>query len=375
MALDWDARRLQTTLRRDYAGKRVIVVSNREPRVDDLDRTGAIVERRPAGGLVAALDPVLRATGGTWIAHGSGTADRDMVDGRDRVRIAGDGGPYTLRRVWLTPAEERGYYHGFANSGLWPLCHIAFEAPAFRASDWRHYQNVNQRFADAVVAEADTPRPIVLVQDYHLALLPRLLRQRLPHATIVAFWHIPWPNLDRLARVPYQTELLEGLLGSDIVGFQTAGHVRNFLDCVERVLRVRVEWTEETVTSGKRTTSVRAYPISVEWPSRWAALAPSVEECRRDVRADLGIEPDAPMMVSVDRMDYTKGIEQRLASIRRFLSRGGATAGRPVFVQIAAPTRTRLACDRDLHARVLAQVRELNVRFGGDDYRPVILVD
>lgn len=373
--MEWNIRSLQTTLRRDYAGERVIVVSNREPRVDERDPSGAIVERQPAGGLVAALDPVLRATHGTWIAHGSGTADRDTVDGRDRLQIAGEGGPYTLRRVWLTKAEERGYYHGFANSGLWPLCHIAFEAPTFRQGDWRHYQEVNQRFAQAIVSEADTPRPLVLVQDYHLALLPQLLRKRLPNATIVAFWHIPWPNADRFARTPQQAELLEGLLGSDIVGFQTTAHVRNFLDCTERVLGAKVDSAQGIVTSVKSSTVVRAYPVSVEWPSRWAASAPSVDDCRRGVRAALGIGPDAPMMVSVDRLDYTKGIEQRLGSIGRLLSRGDATVGRPVFVQIAAPTRTRLACYSDLHARVRTQVRDLNTRFGDEEYRPVILID
>jgi trehalose 6-phosphate synthase len=375
MSNEWTARTLQNTLRQNSVAERVIVVSNREPCLHDLDVNGSIVERHPPSGLVTALDPVMRATGGTWIAHGSGTADRGTVDGRDHIQIACEGGAYTLRRVWLTRAEERGYYHGFANSGLWPLCHIAFEAPSFHRSDWRHYQDVNRRFADAVVSEADTPRPVVLVQDYHLALLPRLLRERLPNATIVAFWHIPWPNVDRLARLPYQAELLDGLLGSDILGFQTAGHVRNFLDGVERVLGANVDWAQRVVASGNESTAVRAYPISVEWPSRWAPSTPPVEECRQTVRAGLRIERDAPMMISVDRLDYTKGIEERLASIRRLLSRGSATVGRPVFVQIAAPSRTRLACYRDLHARVLAQVRDLNTRFGDESYRPVVLVD
>src|SRR5688500_17439521 len=200
--MGWDARWLQSSLRRQFGGERVIVVSNREPCVHDLASDGSIGERHPVSGLVTALDPVLRATGGTWIAHGSGSADRALVDRFDRLDVGDASGRYTLRRVWLTRGEERGYYHGFSNGVLWPLCHLAFESPRFTRSDWRHYQDVNRRFADAVAAEAESAQPIVLVQDYHFALLPALVRERLAGAIVVAFWHIPWPNLARFRRLP-----------------------------------------------------------------------------------------------------------------------------------------------------------------------------
>jgi trehalose 6-phosphate synthase len=371
----WSARLLQDTVRRHFGGERVIVVSNREPCVHDFAPDDSIVERHPVSGLVTALDPVLRATGGTWVAHGSGTADRGMVDACDRVRIDGGEGSYTLRRVWLSRGEERGYYHGFSNSALRPLCHVAFEPPRFTRNDWRHYGAVNCRFADVVSREADSARPVILVQDYHLALLPNLLRERRPDATIVAFWHIPWPNVARLSRLPYRDAIVEGLLGSDIVGFQTPEHARNFMESVEYLPDAAVDRKSGLIGRAHGTVAVRAYPMSVEWPNRWTASAPSIAECRRTVRAELGIEPDAPLMISVDRLDYTKGIEERLNAIRRLLGRGNATVGRPVFVQIAAPSPTRLGQYRGVGDRVRAQVAELNARFGSDDYRPVILIE
>jgi trehalose 6-phosphate synthase len=358
-----------------WNNRQIIVVSNRQPCVHELSADGEIVARHPVSGLVSALDPVLRATGGTWIAHGSGSADRALVDRYDRLRIEDATGGYTLRRIWLTRGEERGYYHGFSNSALWPLCHVAFETPRCTRNDWRHYQDVNRRFADAVAAEAHGPRPIVLVQDYHFALLPALVRERLPNATIVAFWHIPWPNAARFSRLPQGTELIEGLLGSDIVGFQTPDHSRAFLECIESLPDAAVDRVSGLVGRAHGAVSVRTYPISTEWPNRWADVAPPVEQCRRIVRTELGIEPDAPMMLAVDRLDYTKGIEERLSAIRRLLARGNATVARPVFVQVAAPSRTRLARYQQLGERVRAQVASINERFGEPGYRPVLMLE
>ena len=375
MTTVWTAGWLKSALRRHFDGQQVIVVANREPCVHELEPDGSITARHPISGLVTALDPVLRATGGTWIAHGSGSADRATVDRFDRLRIGDAGGSYTLRRVWLTRGEERGYYHGFSNGALWPLCHLAFESPRFTRSDWRHYQDVNRRFADAVVAEAHGPRPVVLVQDYHFALLPALVRQRLPGATIVAFWHIPWPNPARFSRLPQGSLLVDGLLGSDIVGFQTADHARAFLDCVEAQREPAMDRMSGLIGRAHGAVSVRTYPISIEWPNRWTAAAPPVLQCRRIVRTELGIDDDAPMMLAVDRLDYTKGIEERLAAIRRLLARGNATVARPVFVQVAAPSRMRLERYQQLGDRVRAQVAAINERFGEPGYQPVILLE
>ena len=371
----WGARELHVTAQQLLADQPLIVVSNREPWVHELAPDGSISARHPVGGLVAALDPVLRATGGTWIAHGSGTGDHTVVDRAGRIRMErGDSG-YTLRRVWLSRREERGYYHGFSNSGLWPLCHLTFEAPVFTRSDWRHYQDVNRRFADAVVAEAPSPRPVVLVQDYHLAMLPALIRERLPDATIVTFWHIPWPNIARFARIPFGASLLTGLLGSDIVGFQTEEHSRRFLECVETLPDAAVDHVGSVVGRPHGAVTVRPYPISVEWPSQWERTAPEIEECRQSIRRELSIEADAPVMISVDRLDYTKGIEERLNAIRRLLGRGNATVGRPVFVQVAAPSRLGIERYRQLANRVRNQIAAINSRFGSGTYQPIVLLE
>ena len=294
----------------------------------------------PASGLVTALEPVMRACSGTWIAHGSGSADRETVDRNDRIRVPPGEGSYTLRRVWLQPEEDRGYYYGFSNEGLWPLCHIAHARPEFRVADFDQYLRVNRRFADVVVEEAGGADPIVLVQDYHFAPLPRLIRERLPRATILTFWHIPWPTAERLGICPWDRALIEGLLGSSIVGFHTQEHCNNFLESVDRILEARIDRERQSVVPGGRETMVRPYPISIEWPSRWAEQAPPVGVCRATVRADLGLPPGALLGVGVDGLDYTKGIVERFLAVERMLERWPEWLGKFWFAQIASPSRT-----------------------------------
>src|SRR5262245_6755695 len=216
--VQWSPQTLHRLLGERLPGTEVIAISNREPYIHNFEN-GSISLQIPASGLVAALEPVMRACRGKWIAHGSGTADRDTVDGHDRIEVPPGNPAYTLRRVWLTEEEQEGYYYGFSNEGLWPLCHIAFVRPTFRQEDWHQYIAINQRFADVVVEEATSKDPVVLVHDYHFALLPRLIRQRLPNATILTFWHIPWPNSETFGICPWREQVIDGLLGSTILGF------------------------------------------------------------------------------------------------------------------------------------------------------------
>lgn len=369
----WTPQRLKQTLNRYLHGEKVVILANREPYIHERAADGGIRIVHPASGLVTALEPVMRACSGVWIAHGSGSADRETADHDSRLRVPPGEESYVLRRVWLSPEEEKGYYYGFANEGLWPLCHIAHARPIFRSEDWSYYRRVNEKFADALSEEVDSEDPIVLVQDYHLALAPRLIRERLPRATVIMFWHIPWPNAEQLGVCPWRNELLEGMLGASIVGFHTQFHCNNFVDSVERYLEARTDSEKNAVVQHGRSTLVRPYPISLEWPTRWLRGVPPAEECRAAVFGELGLAPDSLLGVGVDRLDYTKGIEERMLAVERMLERSPALVGRFTFVQIAAPSRVIIKRYQELNSRVERLAARINERFGRDGYRPIIL--
>jgi trehalose 6-phosphate synthase len=322
---------------------------------------------------VTALEPVMRACSGVWVAHGSGSADRETVDAHDRIKVPPGEESYLVRRVWLTEQEEAGYYYGFSNEGLWPLCHVAHTRPEFRGQDWEQYRRVNQKFADAVCSEVDSDDPIILVQDYHFALAPSMIRNRLPRATILAFWHIPWPNPERFGICPWRNELLEGLLGSSILGFHTQQFCNNFLDAIDTFVESRIDREANAVVQGSRRTLVRPYPISIEWPVRWLRDLPSHEDCKREVFQRLGLSDDMWLGVGVDRLDYTKGIEERLQAVDQLLERYPEFRGRFSFAQLAAPSRTRIGRYQELNDRVEALAEQINQRWAQGSYRPIIL--
>jgi alpha,alpha-trehalose-phosphate synthase [UDP-forming] len=370
----WNPERLRSLLHTQLRGDQVIVVSNREPYIHDHDGD-AIVVKRPASGLVTAVEPVMRACSGTWIAHGSGGADQQTVDGFDRVRVPPGRNEYTLRRIWLTAQEESGYYYGFANEGLWPLCHVAHVRPVFRESDWQMYRLVNRRFAEAVRAEARSEDPVVLVQDYHFALLPAMIRELLPRATILAFWHIPWPNPESFGICPWQREILQGMLGSTILGFHTPFHCKNFIETVDRYLQARIEHEHSTISFEDKYTLVASYPISIEWPDEaTTALWPPIAECRRRVCERRGIDPSFAIAVGVDRFDYTKGILERLNAVERLLEKHPEWVGRFAFLQVAAPSRSSLEEYQAFQQRIQHITERINTRFGRPGYQPVHLL-
>jgi trehalose 6-phosphate synthase len=371
--VEWSPATLRTLLEEELPGTQVLVVSNREPYIHNR-KNGAIDLQIPASGLVAAVEPVMRACGGTWIAHGSGSADKEIVDDNDRLAVPPADPAYMLRRVWLSEEEQEGYYYGFANEGLWPLCHIAFIRPIFRESDWQHYVAVNERFADAVVKEATRDDPIVLVQDYHFALLPRMVRRRLPKATILTFWHIPWPNSETFSICPWREEIIDGLLGSTILGFHTQFHCNNFIEATDRFMESRIDRERASVTASGMETLIRAYPISIEWPPAALASQAPVEQCREAVRERFSLAPDAVLLVGIERFDYTKGILDRLRAVDDLLTREPSWKGRLVFIQAAAPTRNRLEKYSELQEEGLRLAAEINESHGNGSYRPVELV-
>jgi len=370
----WTAERLKQSLNRNLHGEKVVILANREPYVHQYTADGRIEVQHPASGLVTALEPVMRACSGVWVAHGSGSADRDTVDNHDHVSVPPGEESYHIRRVWLSDEEQKGYYYGFSNEGLWPLCHVAHTRPLFRAEDWRQYQAVNRKFADAVCSEVDSKDPIVLVQDYHFALAPAMIRRRLPSATVIVFWHIPWPNAENMGICPWRNEILEGLLGSSIVGFHTQLHCNNFLDSVDRYLETRIDRENNAVVMQGHRTLVRPYPIALEWPVHWVEESPSPEECRAQVWRDLGLKRDALLGVGIDRLDYTKGIEERLLAVELMLERYPEFRGRFSFAQLAAPSRTKIDRYRQLNETVVRLAERINERFGKPGYRPIILL-
>ena len=370
----WTPERLRIHVRSKLGDRPLFVVSNREP-YTHVYRGKAAEVVVPASGVVTALEPILRTCEGTWLAHGSGDADRDCVDERDCLRVPPDDPQYTLKRVWLSKEEEEGYYFGFSNEGLWPLCHIAHTRPTFRAKDWEHYQAVNRKFGQALLEEMEgTEEPCVLLQDYHFALLPRLVKQRRPDARVAIFWHIPWPNAEAFGICPWQRELLDGLLGADLVGFHTQSHCNNFLQTVDRSLESRVNWERFSVERGSHLTQVRPFPISVPLADAGRLDSPAHGSHYLDRGALLrehGVEATF-MGIGVERVDYTKGIIERFRGLERFLEKYPAYCGRFCLVQIGEPSRTHIKRYHDLLGEVEAEAGRINWRFQTNHWRPII---
>ena len=365
---------LQEFVKTKLKTTRVVVASNRQPYMHAYEGD-RIIWRRPAGGLVVALDPVLRVARGSWVAAGQTEADRTVIDPQERVRVPPEDPQYTLRRVWLTKQQEEGYYSGFCNEVLWPLCHTAFTRPIFRASDWQHYQEVNQLFADATLKEAGHGRAFIWTQDFHLALGPRLLKEARPDLSVAHFWHTPWPTPEVFRICPWRRELLEGLLGSDLLGFHIRYHCDNFLATVANELEAKIITEQSAVQYRGRTTVVRPFPISIDYHRIVQDLdAPEVQEENRRIERLLGGRPEY-LAVGVDRIDYTKGIVERLQAIDRLLERYPRYLGRFVYLGIGAPSRPHLSAYKQLRGEIAQLVEEINWRYGTETWQPVILVD
>jgi trehalose 6-phosphate synthase len=371
--MSWSKERLETVARTRLGGAKLIVVANREPYIHRY-RDGEVEWVRPAGGLTAALDPVMQACGGTWVAHGSGDADVEAADAMGRVRVPPDDPRYTLRRLWLDRADEEGYYYGFSNSTLWPLCHQVYQRPVFDLKDWEAYRRVNETFAAAVLQEAEGGPGLVFVQDYHFALLPRLLKAARPDLVVAQFWHIPWPNPETFLVCPWARELLDGMLGNDLLGFQTQYHCNNFFETVDRALECRFDRDQFTVSRSGHETSVRPFPISVDpglakeyLGDDWGRRAVAVRKKYRLA--------DRPLLVGVDRVDYTKGIPERLRAVDRLLELHPELKEKFHFLQVGAPSRTHLPAYRDLADEVQGLAEKVNWRHGTDRWKPVVFLN
>ncbi len=369
----WTEERLREFVRARLGDRKLVVVSNREPYMH-VEKDGETACIQPASGVTVALDPIMKACGGTWVAHGSGSADRASSDNRGRLKVPPDNPRYTLRRVWLSKEEEDGYYYGFSNRALWPLCHVAYTRPEFRREHWEAYANVNGLFAEAVLEEIGDDPAFVFIQDYHFTLLPRLLRENAPNALIAQFWHIPWPNPEAFRICPWKKEVLGGLLGNHLLAFHIQYHCMNFLDTADRELEARLDRERFAITRWEQSTRLLPVPISIDFDgfsSRAASTA--IEAEVRHLRTRFHLEGKR-VAIGVDRLDYTKGIPERLHAVDRFLSRYPQYKEMFVFIQIGVPSRVHIAEYRRLGEEVEALVEEINWRHKTGPWVPIVLL-
>ncbi len=372
----WNFERLRSLIESRLDGRKFIVVSNREPFLHRHKADGTVECIRPASGMATALHPIMMASRGTWVAHGSGTADRETVDENNCVMVPPENPGYKLRRVWLDPEVEKGFYYGLSNEGLWPLCHITFTRPEFRPDDWRDYKEANRIFAESVLEEAAGERAFVFIQDYHFCLLPRMLREMSKGRIVCAhFWHIPWPNREVFRAFPWGEELLDGLLGNDLMAFHIHYHCQNFLETVDRSIEALVDTDRREIKRRGHITQVRPFPISIDFEedNRLAQMA--------EVRASMARwQGRLPSLVgrkigaSIERLDYSKGIPQRLRGIEHFLENHGEWRDKVCFVQVAVPSRDHLASYQAEETAVDEAVFRINERFGTPDWQPVHLL-
>jgi len=366
----WTEAKLRDLIHARLGENALFVVSNREPYMHVIDEiTGQPKCIRPASGVVTAIDPIMRACGGTWIAHGSGNADRKFVNSKDKLGVPPGDNRYILKRVWLAKEEEEGYYYGFANEGLWPLCHITHTRPMFRESDWQMYKKVNQKFADSVLSEMPVKNPLVFIQDYHFTLLAKMIKEKRPDARIVLFWHIPWPNPEVFSTCPYQEQILEGMLACDLIGFHVQSHCNNFLETANKLLESRVDTEKFSIVRFGKETFVKAFPISVDGYISRASKNESeqIEMIRREFKLEGKI-----LAIGVDRIDYTKGLTERMLAVDRFIEKNPQYKNRFVFIQLAAPSRTHIKRYHDLMNEIDELVEKKNWKYSEGDWRPII---
>jgi len=369
----WTPERLNEEMKQILQDKMMVVVSNREPymHVHSGREINVLV---PASGMVTAMEPILKACGGLWIASGSGDADRETVDKNDKVQVPPYENKYTLRRVWLTKEQEDHYYYGFSNEGLWPLCHIAHTRPVFRKEDWEFYQQVNEIYAKTVIEEIRNEEdPFILVQDYHFALLPKMIKDKRPDAKVAIFWHIPWPNPESFGICPWQKELLSGMLGADLIGFHTQYHCNNFLETVNNTLESRVIWENFSVKIGNQFTLVKPFPISIAFTLKDYDSNHEVRPEASEVLKHYGVHAQY-LGIGVDRIDYTKGLIEKFLAIERFLEKYPVYQGQFTFVQIGAPSRSLLKTYADTINAVEHEANRINWKFKSKNWQPILFL-
>lgn len=366
----WTAERLKEFIKAQLKDRPIYALSNGEPYVNT--RVKNVIEwKTPVGGVITAIEPVMAACGGTWIAQGSGSADKDVADANGKLAVPPDEPAYTLKRIWLSPGEIKGYYNGFSNEALWPLCHMAHVRPEFRKEDWTQYRKVNGTFAKALLDEIrHVERPIVLVQDYHLALVPEMIKKSRPDALVAMFWHIPWPSAAQFSICPWRVEILEGMLGADIVGFHTQQYCNNFLDTVANEIESRIDYEHFSIIRNDHRSFVKPFPISIAFPGN----AEPTGEPDREILEQFGVRTER-VILGVDRLDYIKGIPERFRGIEFLLEKHPEYREKFTMLQIAPPTREGVEKFGQYREHVRAEVERINARFQTRDWKPIVMAE
>lgn len=364
----WTAERLKEFVKAYLKNRPIVLVSHREPyvheKVDDEIRYSV-----PASGVVTALEPVMEACGGLWIAHGSGTADKETSNKEGKIRVPPEEPHYILKRVFLSKKDEHGFYTGFSNEALWPLSHMVHTRPTFRKEDWAAYRRVNGAFAEALLSEIkDLQQPIILVQDYHFSLLPRMIKNSRPDASVGFFWHIPWPSAEHFSICPWRKEILEGILGADLIGFHTQQHCNNFMETVGREIESLIDLEHFSISRDGHTSRIEPFPISIAFTN---GISKTEKPVDRTVFKALGVESEH-IGIGVDRLDYTKGILERLKAVEFFLDLHPKYLEKFTFVQIASPSREGSEKYRDYAEECAKEVERINKKFKKGDWKPVV---
>jgi trehalose 6-phosphate synthase len=368
----WTAKGLAKLMQEKYKDYLFVVASGAEPYVHNYSKDALRVDRAP-GGLVTALEPVLKANRGLWIAHGRGTADKEVVDKNDKIKLPPKNTAYTLRRLFLSKKNFRGWYYGLSNETLWPLCHNVFERPIFHDVDWQAYDAVNCQFAEAIVQEVENKQAVIWIQDYTLATAAQYVREKRPDLIIGQFWHIPWPTAATFQICPWAKQILEGMLGNSLIGFQRVTYARNFLASVAKILEAKVDFDAMTITYKDRVTTVKHYPISIDYQ----ALARASKITKRFGKTYIKKFVTAryeKLSLGVERLDYTKGLPERIKAIDRFLEKYPEYQGKFVHINILVPSRVLIKRYEELNQEIEALIQDINFKYATSTWQPIHII-
>jgi len=365
----WTKELLKEFVEANLKNRTIFMVSNREPFSHEKIRN-EINYKVPASGMVTAIEPLMEACGGIWLAHGSGNADKATVDIHDKISLPPDNPKYTLKRIWLTEKNQKGYYVGFCNEALWPLCHMVHTRPIFRKEDWEEYRTVNNKFAQSLLDEIkDVQQPLVFIQDFHFAILPRMIKKIRPDAQIVLFWHIPWPSAESFSICPWRKEILEGMLGADVVGFHTQLYGNNFIDTVSKEMESLIDYEQFIVTRNNHPTHIKSFPISIPFTNDAQKIN---KDAGRKILDNLNIKTKY-LGLGIDRLDYTKGILERFKGLEFFFDTYPEYKNQLTFLQIAPTSREGVEKYRQFNEDVTREADRINQKFKNSDWQPIIL--